>query len=92
MVLGLRGNAKLLLGSARSQVRRGILLHTGTMAWLEAVAENAQQRRMHAAHPNAIKSVWKTLVGMGVAVRNNTGGVLPYKPKPQGLCVVYNVD
>jgi hypothetical protein len=34
-------------------------------------------------HLDDIKKVWKLLVGLGVQVRNNTNGVLPYPYKPQ---------
>jgi hypothetical protein len=34
-------------------------------------------------HLEDIKKVWKLLVGLGVQVRNNTEGALPYPYKPQ---------
>ena len=37
---------------------------------------------IHAA-PNDIEYVWKVLVAIGVQVRNNTDGKLPYPYKPQ---------
>jgi hypothetical protein len=39
-----------------------------------------------------IKTVWTTLVGLGVEVRPNTNGALPYPYKPQGLLSVELVD
>jgi hypothetical protein len=39
-------------------------------------------------HPDDIKAVWQLLVELGVVVRNNTDGALPYPYKPQGLLSV----
>lgn len=43
------------------------------------------------AYPESIRTVWKLLTAddMGVVVRDNTGGKLPYPYKSQGLLSVF---
>ena len=42
--------------------------------------------------PESIKEVWQTLVSLGVDVRPNTDGKLPYPYKPQGLLSIQLMD
>lgn len=42
--------------------------------------------------PENIESIWHILVSLGVQVRNNTNGQLPYPYKSQGLLSVELVD
>jgi hypothetical protein len=42
--------------------------------------------------PQNIYNVWQLLLSLGVQVRNNTNGALPYPYKPQGLLSVELVD
>lgn len=42
--------------------------------------------------PDDINKVWQILVGIGVQIRPNTFGALPYPYKPQGLLSVEQID
>ena len=39
----------------------------------------------------SVKKIWQTAISLGVAVRNNTNGKLPYPYKPQGVVSVFTV-
>ena len=43
------------------------------------------------AYPESVEHLWRILVGLGVQVRPNTNGQLPYPYRPQGLAAVYEV-
>ena len=87
-VEGLEGNAGLVL----SNIRNGILLHTGEWANWNPSMEMPNSHGCIHAHPEAIKSVWQILVALGVRVRPNPYGKLPYPYQPQGVLSVYAVD
>jgi hypothetical protein len=91
VVQGLEGNAGFLI----PLIRDGILMHTGEWAnysnWQPPAPMPNSLGCIH-AWPESIYTVWQLLVGMGVEVRNNTDGVLPYPYKPQGLIAVELVD
>jgi hypothetical protein len=38
------------------------------------------------------EQIWQILVRIGVEVRNNTDGKLPYPYKPQGLISIEQID
>ena len=73
-VLGLRGNAAFLIPN----IRNGILMHTGQ--WPGWAAPEAMPNSSGCIHawPQVIEKVWQTLVDLGVQVRPNTNGKLPY--------------
>jgi len=84
VVLGLQGNAKFIL----PHIRNGILLHTGQwLGWNVSMQLPNSNGCIHAP-PSAIERVWKILVSLGVQVRKNPYGILPYPYKPQGLLSV----
>lgn len=90
-VRGLEGNAAFLMPA----VRNGILLHTGY--WANHSAWRPGQPMPNSAgcvhtYLDDIRAVWQLLLAQGVAVRNNTGGDLPYPFVPQGIAAVFNVD
>jgi peptidoglycan hydrolase-like protein with peptidoglycan-binding domain len=91
MVQGLRGNAAFLV----PLVRDGILMHTGEWAnvssWQPPQPMPNSNGCIH-AWPQSIYTVWQTLIALGVQVRNNTNGQLPYPYKPQGLFSVFLLD
>lgn len=87
-VLGLQGNAGIIL----SDIRDGILLHTGEWShWNPSMPMPNSHGCVH-AHPEDIELIWEILVSIGVKVRNNTGGALPYPYQTQGLLSVELVD
>ena len=87
-VQGLQGNAKFLIPA----VRDGILLHTGNWpGWTPAHSFPNSEGCIHTA-PTTVHRVWQTLAGMGVQVRDNPFGKLPYPYKPQGLLSIELVD
>lgn len=88
-VLGLSGNAEFLLPYARN----GILMHTGEWeGWAPPQPMPDSHGCVH-AWPDAIENVWHILVDkLGVEVRNNTFGQLPYPYVPQGLLSVEQFD
>jgi hypothetical protein len=94
-VRGVAGNwAWLATNDAATMVRDGILLHTGNWSeagWAPPAPMPNSLGCIH-AWPASIERVWRTLVGLGVAVRPNTGGGLPYPYKCQGLLSVQLVD
>ena len=103
-VRGISGNAQFLLSpggcagtSSESEtppLRSGILLHTGAWAnhssWTPGQPMPNSDGCVH-AYPDAIKDIWQKLVAIGVKVRPNSAGRLPYPHVPQGLVAVYEV-
>jgi hypothetical protein len=78
-VQGLKGNAAIVI----SDIRDGILMHTGEWAnWNPSMPMPNSHGCVH-AHPTDIYDVWQILVSMGVEVHNNTFGKLPYPYKTQ---------
>ena len=92
-VQGLAGNAKFSVPS----MRNGILVHTGawsnfsTPPWSPPAPMPNSLGCVH-GWPEMIRTVWQTLVSLGVEVRNNTNGNLPYPYKCQGLFAVQQMD
>jgi len=89
MVAGLQGNALW----AVPRIRDGILMHTGEWpGWSPPSAMPNSEGCIH-AWPASIERVWHLLTeDLGVKVRPNTNGKLPYPYTPQGLFSVYLVD
>jgi hypothetical protein len=89
-VKGVAGNwAWIATNDATTTVRDGILLHTGAWGAAAGWAPPAPMPNslgcIH-AWPDAVADAWRVLTDvLGVAVRNNTDGTLPYPYKPQGL-------
>jgi len=87
-VQGIKGNAFIVI----SNIRDGILMHTGEWSnWNPSMPMPNSHGCVH-GHPQDIKQVWKMLVSIGVEVRNNTNGKLPYPYKPQGILSIEQVD
>jgi len=87
-VTGLEGNAAIVI----SNIRDGILMHTGEWkGWNTTMPMPNSHGCIH-AHPNDIYEVWQILISMGVEVRNNTFGHLPYPYEPQGILSVEQLD
>jgi len=88
-VLGLKGNAHFLIrNNAQTSIRKGILVHTGQWQGWKAPMPMPNSHGCIHVWPNEIKAIWQTLVKLGVQVRNNTDGALPYPYQPQGLLSV----
>jgi len=84
-VQGLKGNALIVIPN----IRDGILQHTGEWPNWNVTLPMPNSDGCTHAHPNDVFSIWQILVGdLGVAVRNNTNGALPYPYQPQGLVSV----
>mmetsp|Transcript_19452 Transcript_19452/g.47789 ORF Transcript_19452/g.47789 Transcript_19452/m.47789 type:complete len:294 (-) Transcript_19452:35-916(-) len=90
---GVDGNAAFILtGNRTTMLRTGILLHTGEWPnWTPGDAMPNSDGCIH-AYPDAIKTVWQKLVALGVDVRKNPFGTLPYPYAPQGLLSVEELD
>jgi hypothetical protein len=87
-VQGLEGNAAMVI----SYIRDGILMHTGEWAgWNPSMPMPNSHGCIH-AHPQDIKDVWDLLVSIGVEVRNNTFGKLPYPYPTQGILSIEQLD
>jgi len=85
VVSGLKGNAELLLSNNKNTIRSGILLHTGEWSnWQPPQPMPNSDGCIH-TWPNSCKQIWNILVSIGVVVRQNTGGALPYPYEPQGI-------
>jgi peptidoglycan hydrolase-like protein with peptidoglycan-binding domain len=84
-VTGIKGNAAVVI----SDIRDGILLHTGEWPnWNASMPMPNSHGCIH-GHPNDIFMVWQILTTqLGVVVHNNTDGKLPYPWIPQGLVSV----
>ena len=88
-VMGLSGNAAVAItGEASTLFRNGILMHTGEWQDWDPSQPMPDSHGCIHAHPDAIQAVWQLLLQLGVQVRNNTMGTLPYPYKPQGLLSV----
>ncbi len=84
-VQGLAGNALVVLPN----IRNGILQHTGEWPGWNVTQPMPNSDGCVHCHPDAVFTVWQILVNqLGVAVRNNTNGKLPYPYVPQGLVSV----
>lgn len=88
-VLGIEGNAQFLL----PHLRNGILMHTGEWPnWKQGMPMPNSEGCLHAA-PQDIEMVASILQHeLGVKVRENPFGKLPYPYKPQGLLSIYLID
>jgi hypothetical protein len=88
-VQGVKGNAAVAItGQASTLFRNGILMHTGEWQGWDPSQPMPNSHGCIHAHPDAIQAVWSILLDLGVVVRNNTDGALPYPYKPQGLLSV----
>ena len=67
-------------------------MHTGEWPGWQPPAPMPNSNGCVHAWPASIEAVWHTLVGLGVQVRPNTNGALPYPYAPQGLLSVELVD
>jgi len=86
-VKGLRGNAAFLIPLHRN----GILIHTGE--WPNWIPGDSMPNSAGCVHtwPSYVKKIWQTAVSLGIVVRKNTNGQLPYPYKPQGIASVFTV-
>jgi len=98
-VQGLKGNAGIhwiinstTVGTLISDIRDGILMHTGQWAGWDATKPMPNSHGCIHCHPPDVEAVWHTLVGLGVKVNPNSFGKLPYPYKPQGLLSVELID
>jgi len=84
---GVVGNASWLI----SNLRNGILVHTGKWS---ASRPSPMPNSLGCVHAYAqdVEKVWQILVSIGVEVRQNTLGALPYPYTSQGLVSVYQID
>lgn len=96
-VRGLRGNMAVSNDAGNvtlvSDLRDGLLMHTGEWAgWNPSMPMPNSHGCVH-CHPDDIREVWQILTTrLGVQVRNNTNGKLPYPYRPQGLVSVERAD
>lgn len=89
VVQGLEGNAGLLLSSAPSSIRTGILLHTGEWpGWVPGDDMPNSDGCLH-AYPEDIKAIWTDLLSLGVEVRPNPYSSKNYPFVTQGILSVY---
>jgi peptidoglycan hydrolase-like protein with peptidoglycan-binding domain len=87
-VQGLIGNAAIVI----SDIRDGILLHTGEWSnWNPSMPMPNSHGCVH-AHPTDVEEVWHILVSLGVKVHPNTFGALPYPYPTQGLLSIEQLD
>lgn len=87
-VQGIQGNAGIII----SDIRDGILMHTGEWEnWNPSLPMPNSHGCVHAA-PEDIKAVWEILVSIGVQVHQNTFGKLPYPYPTQGLLSIELID
>jgi len=87
-VKGLEGNAQIVI----SNIRDGILLHTGEWPHWNVTMPMPNSHGCIHTFPANIEIIWQILIGLGVQVRNNTFGKLPYPYKPQGIISVELID
>jgi peptidoglycan hydrolase-like protein with peptidoglycan-binding domain len=95
-ITGVAGNQGIYSPAANktflSDVRDGILIHTGEWpGWNPSQPMPNSHGCIH-CHPDDIKTIWLILVSLGVQVRNNTNGALPYPYAPQGVVSVELID
>ena len=87
-VQGIMGNSRFLVPG----IRNGILMHTGEWpGWRPPMDMPNSEGCVH-AWPHSIDTIWQLLVKLGVQVRPNTDGKLPYPYQPQGILSVELVD
>eukprot|EP01124_Arcella_intermedia_P029482 TRINITY_DN6232_c0_g1_i1.p1 TRINITY_DN6232_c0_g1~~TRINITY_DN6232_c0_g1_i1.p1 ORF type:complete len:293 (-),score=37.57 TRINITY_DN6232_c0_g1_i1:77-868(-) len=92
LVEGLEGNAKYLYWNNETTLRRGILLHTGEWAnWHPPLPMPNSDGCIH-TWPDSCNAIWKILTSIGVQIRTNTLGDLPYPYEPQGIISIEQVD
>jgi hypothetical protein len=95
-VRGLKGNMAIGDDAGAvtlvSDIRDGLLVHTGEWAgWNPSMPMPNSHGCVH-GHPADIDALWQILTNdLGVAIRNNTNGHLPYPYTPQGLVSVERV-
>jgi len=93
MINGIEGNVKFIL-EKNAPIRSGVLLHTGMWRlysdWNLSMEMPNSEGCIH-AHPADIEQIWQKLISIGVQVRPNPGGVVPYPYQPQGLFSVEQV-
>eukprot|EP01119_Soliformovum_irregulare_P002265 TRINITY_DN12550_c0_g1_i1.p1 TRINITY_DN12550_c0_g1~~TRINITY_DN12550_c0_g1_i1.p1 ORF type:complete len:280 (-),score=53.21 TRINITY_DN12550_c0_g1_i1:50-889(-) len=88
-VQGLDGNARFLI----SNIRDGILLHTGEWPNWNTMMPMPNSHGCIHAHPQDIHTIWQILVNqLNVTVHQNTYGKLPYPYTPQGILSVDTIN
>lgn len=88
VVQGLEGNMGLLM----SDIRSGILLHTGEWpGWDDSMDMPNSEGCLH-AHPDDVDAIWQALVNLGVEIHDNPYSSTDYPYTQQGLISVYTVD
>lgn len=89
IVAGLSGNMALLLPS----IRTGLLLHTGEWPnWQPTDPMPNSDGCIH-IHPTEVKTIADILINqLGVEMRVNSNGTLPYPYSPQGLISIQQFD
>jgi len=94
VVQGFEGNMKIVIqNNIQNMIRDGILMHTGEWKnWNPSEPMPNSEGCIH-THPTDCREVWQILVhDLGVEVRTNTGGKLPYPYKQQGIISVEQID
>ena len=87
-VAGLEGNARFLL----PHIRNGILMHTGEWPGWSPPEDMPDSAGCIHSWPENIERVYKALVSIGVKIRPNTNGKIPYPYRPQGLLSVELIE
>uniref|UniRef100_A0A7S2SAX5 Peptidoglycan binding-like domain-containing protein n=1 Tax=Rhizochromulina marina TaxID=1034831 RepID=A0A7S2SAX5_9STRA len=88
VVQGLQGNMGLLL----SDIRSGILLHTGEWPGWDASMDMPNSDGCLHAHPDDVDAIWQALVALGVQINDNPYSSKDYPYTPQGLISVELVE
>ncbi|KYR00421.1 hypothetical protein DLAC_03176 [Tieghemostelium lacteum] len=87
-VQGLTGNAYTII----SNIRDGILLHTGEWPnWNPSMPMPNSHGCIH-SHPDDIYQISQILPTLGVQMRQNTYGQLPYPYQPQGILSIELIE
>jgi len=91
VINGIDGNAAFILDKTQP-IRSGILLHTGLWPapWTPYMDMPNSDGCLH-AHPKDIETIWQKLVSIGVEVRDNPFGEIPYPFTPQGVIAIEQV-
>lgn len=92
VVSGIKGNMKLLLHNDTNTIRGGILLHTGEWDNWDPSQPMPNSHGCIHTHPDQCNQIWQALVKLGVKIRQNTDGKLPYPYVPQGVISVEQID
>lgn len=71
VLVGLKGNAALLLDDGNTSLRSGILMHTGEWPGWDASQPMPNSDGCLHGHPEDIEGLWEDLVALGVEVRPN---------------------